>query len=55
MVKLKPTLDGGPKSKFFKTNLGSLEANWILKLDLALDPNLHINILNHVFRTFFWF
>jgi hypothetical protein len=40
----RPTLDGDDPglSKFLETNLDSFEANWILELDLALDPSLHI-------------
>jgi hypothetical protein len=37
---LRPTLDGDPGSKFLLTNLISFEANWILELDLALDPKV---------------
>jgi hypothetical protein len=37
----------GPTSKFVETNLDSFEANWILELDPALDPSLHLGSSNH--------
>ncbi len=37
---LRPTLHGDPGSKF-------LEPNWILELDLALGPRLHLGFSNH--------
>ncbi len=44
---LRPTLDEDLGSKFLGTNLDSFEANWILELDLALDPSLHLGSPNH--------
>ncbi len=44
-----------PRFKFLKTDLDSFEANWILELDLALDPSLHIRSLNHVHWILFGF
>ncbi len=52
-----PTLDGCTGSKFLGTNLNSFEANWILELDLALDPSLHLGSSNHelsFLAFFFW-
>ncbi len=33
----------GPGSKFLRTNLEWFEANWILELNSALDPSLHLS------------
>jgi hypothetical protein len=37
---LRPTLDGGPGSKFLGANLDPFDTNWILELDPALDLSL---------------
>ncbi len=40
---------------YFGTNLNSFQANWILELGVALDPNLHFGSWNHElsFELFF--
>jgi len=40
-----------------ETNLDSFEANWILELDHALDPSLHVGSPNHelCFEIFIFF
>jgi hypothetical protein len=47
LIQLRPTIDGGPVSKLLGTNLDSFEAIWILELDHALDPSLHLGSSNH--------
>jgi hypothetical protein len=41
------TLDGDLRCKFLGTNLDLFETNWMLELDLALDPSLYLGSPNH--------
>jgi hypothetical protein len=36
-----------PTPNYEKPNLDSFEVNWILELDPALDPSLHLGSSNH--------
>jgi len=42
----------GPEFKFQAINLDSFEANWILELDPALDPCLHLGSSHHELSFF---
>jgi hypothetical protein len=49
---------GGLGFKLLGTNMDSFEANWVLELELALDPSLHLGSPNHelsFLRSFFFF
>jgi len=53
--RMRPTLDGS-RVQIPRTNLDSFGANWMLKLDPALDPSLHLGSSSHVlsFVAFFF-
>jgi len=55
LAKLRPTLHGGPGSKFLGTNLNSFEANWILELDTALECSLHLGSNYKLYFLAFFF